>query len=463
MALLKRDIEKLLAAIFKYSDTEILCRSAQEKAYDFVSIKETRGELGFCVRLARSTQELRAAEREIEELFKGAPYSIIEGEPPEGSAARRVSLYMPAPHGKPKVYTLATEEVEKMISSASPPDVQKLYRKLLLARKIEETIPEEERARRWAAGILEHPKINGTYFPTANLKHITDHSHVFLRVNAHVLLNTLFGRFGEDTDLLSDAIKTIEDFGFRRLSFVARGTSTYAFESVKNEEQRGQFILISPSKDEYIPHPLMLPAIKSQPIGDGSLMVRVMPEVEVLTKADPRIAELVQKIEASGLCINVGDSGLEIRPHNVGIYTYTDENGKTESVAMILDWGAVSWPPETTPDEKKAMIQQWENNPAFEPWRKAQQHMAKEAQNVYRAEQLETLRKTTGAYEAERKFYPGVLVSALEEGLYPKELGALSRIARKAAQKGKGDYHEILGELVNRYDKSQSPDTPRFR
>ena len=485
MLLQKGDAKELLAAIFKYSDTEILCRSSQQKEYSYVWIIERKGELAFSVRLAKSAQELRAAEREIEELLKETPCSIAEKEPPPHSAASKMLYHLPTPNGQPKIYVLAAEEVEKMISSSSPPEVQKLYSKLLLIQEIEKTIPENYQDQRWAAGMWSRSNIEGIYFPTKNLQYITDYSHVFRAVNPDILANTLIDKFKENPDLLPAAIKAIQDFGFRRLSFVNRGSSTYAFKGVRDEEDRGQFILISPSEDEYIPHPLILSATKSQLIDDGSLRVRVMPEVEILTEDDPRIDDLIEKIEACGLMINIGDSGLEIRPYNIGIYTYIDESGKTESVAMILDWGAVSWPPRITPEEKEAMIRQWESDPAFEPWRKAKRHMDKPVQNVYDGKQLAILSEATSE----------LLPSALESGLYPREIGVLSNIAigvakmeraelltlsetafdqenilgelsktaAQAALKGNADYHKLLRVLVDKYNKSYSPSVLIFR
>ena len=310
---------------------------------------------------------------------------------------------------------------------------------------------------------------------------------VFYETNYQALDHASSKKLREKPELLVAVITAIEDLGFRRLAFRDQGSSTFAFEGVKDDRNNGQFVLITPGNEDFIPHPMMLPAIAKETIvqGDDKIFVRVMPEVNTKDITDEHVLQLSTLIKKSGLRPLLGGQGEDIRKDNVGLYTYINKEGEQVTLPMILDWGSVLWPGESkngqntpSPEKIAEFLQKWAEMPELAPWREAQETFPKQAQNVYKDEQLSNLPPQM------------TLVKAMRDGLYPQEisvlskiavdvtlmesdallelskasphqndmLGILTQVAANAALKGNSDYHQLLRILVQQYDKSQSPD-----
>lgn len=300
-----------------------------------------------------------------------------------------------------------------------------------------------------AMELTNNPNLEGPYFNTSFLSRLGA-GRYFSKLGEHRLLDSFCNTY----TLLPAIIETIQDLGFRRIAFEGKGSSSLAFSGVADETGNGQLILLTPASEDYIPHPTMLPAKEKILVDREGLgvLVRVMPQLNIGNATKQHEQKLIELIEKSGLEVLVSDYfGKDIRKENIGLYSYTNDAGEKIEIPFILDWGAVLWPngKKTSEEELKEWQERWNNMQELESWREAQRHMAKQGvQNVLTYDQLLNLydfSEDTLQVEAFTK-----------HGLYPNELGELSRIAiQMAMEDNRNEYSSCLRQLIESSNRSQ--------
>ncbi len=183
----------------------------------------------------------------------------------------------------------------------------------------------------------------------------------------------------KNPELAKDVAKKVKKLGFSKVALAGHGSTSLAFVGFDKDNKK-RWILITPTRENRIPHPAMLPELARETAmaGEDMLMIRVMPEVDTGKVTAAQIEELQKLIKNSQLKEFIPPTHKpEIREGNVGIYNYTDEAGNKQSIPVILDWGAV-----VMPHIKDLMqLQQiWKTMPELKPWQDAQAHIEKEGQ-----------------------------------------------------------------------------------
>jgi hypothetical protein len=457
MALPPDGIRRLLDELFLSSDSELLKDKLKTlRIGELLRFRAIEDGMMFSVKYeVENILQLRATENEIIRVFQDLDI-------PFRMSKKSTRWFGLIDEGKPRFYGVLDDGLMKAVHSHTT--AKALHDKMVLAGEIKyltkQTYPDDpisEDMMAWAMALKGTTSLLGPYFPTSALKNLSDSSSLLYEVKFTLTKHKLGHTFHENPSLLDSTLAAIEEFGFRRLSFCGRGSSSFAFKGVRDKEDNPQLVLITPGNQERVPHPCILPAIEQKIIGNKEILVRIMPGLDTDTEiTEHHMDQLKSLMNASGLYTSLTAGNLsEIRPGNVGLYTFINEAGETKTVPMILDWGAISWnapdKPMPTIEQQQAMRERWEKTPELQDWLEAERSIAKQAQNVYRGEQLDALPQE------------GTVAKSLHKGLYPPEVGVLSQMAINEALQGTRAYHEVMRELVESQDLSLSPSVLIYR
>lgn len=312
---------------------------------------------------------------------------------------------------------------------------------------------------RWHMALTGNEQAPGDYFDVSLLEKLSDPETNQKLCNTRKLQSdsgslddvdhTLLTLALTQPNLIKQTAKALKAIGIRRIAYLGSGLRSLAFRTTPDAQGREQVLLLSPPDDQYIPNPLILPAIGTKTVSDGKhkLMIRMMPEVEVNPDVNDamHVGPMRKMVRNTGLEENVSFlGGSELHSGNIGIYRYKDKDGKEHSVPMILDWGAVNLPQGANIELLK---KQWQKMRELKPWHDACEHIrAQKLENIYSDKKLDAVETTMRDGKKSR-----IVWEMRKNGRYADEIGA----AAQNVWDKEGDFTTNLINELNRTDPSK--------
>lgn len=419
-------------------------------------------------------------------------------------------LYGTRDTGEPIILRVKIDDIYKHIESGGPTTpfkedfLDQIYERRL-SRAVQASVDKDSgqesvpgdlwRSYQWQKLLSDNLDGAGVYFNTSDLAKLSSKKYTRKLYNPESAIGNeaqeILSNFEKFPKLAEATATAISDLGFRRMAFIGRGSSSLAFKTIPNNEERQQIILLTPEREGWIPNPLILPEIESRKIdfgGKEGMLIRVMPAVETGEGkvTDEHVVQVKDLIKKSGLEEFLGDLGPDIRRDNVGLYTYFDAGQKKSvTVPMVLDWGSVVLPKGANLEDLK---RKWDEMPELEPWRRAQEAIKKQkaSENVIDKDKAEKMEagltgkggvykkgESIGIYDdqgrllGEKKFETDTPVIPREsrlmqmlmrDGFYPEEIKAAAGKAMERVDRKEISPDDFIKEVkanLGSSDKSQ--------
>ncbi|MDX1974448.1 MAG: hypothetical protein SFT92_02105 [Rickettsiales bacterium] len=346
-------------------------------------------------------------------------------------------------------------------------------RKVKIARLMEQHRGESKAAYEVAMALAGDAIDAGTYFSIDALRSI--HALGYETHQEFPLSGThAYHILASQPDLVEHLIEQLDRMGVRRISFIGAGSSSIAFKTTEDENGQQQVLVISPEQVRHSGHPLVLPAkeehlVKPDRQDRTGVRLRITPHVELLPHTDsrllhkilPAMKRLLKKSGISGdLHPFTKEEDLDLKPSNIGMYSFVGEDGRKRKLPMILDWGMahpklgrwdkLSFVPNFLKRTPENLLKKWQSMKAFAPYWEAHRHIEQQGlENTISREAVEERKADVAENEPGEK---SATMELADRGFYPDEIREL--MSSTYAQGGAADFRKRLLAQADKVDHS---------